>query len=377
MKQLPKGWIKRNLLECVERETSSNNLKIPQSEFLEKGKFPIIDQGDNFIAGYTDNESKVLKINRPVIIFGDHTRILKFIEFSFALGADGVKVILPKSDINPKYLFYFLKNIKIESHGYSRHYKFLKALDVVIPPISIQDRIVSILEKAEKLKQKREEADRLTQKYLQSVFYGMFGKIKPQEFDSEIFEIIDGDRGVNYPHGDDFSDEGYCLFLNTGNVRENGFNFDEVMFITKEKDGQLRKGKAKINDIILTTRGTVGNVALYSQEIPFKNVRINSGMVLLRPNLKRMNPRFLSFLIHMPIIQDQFKQANSGTAQPQLPIINLKKIKIPLPPLPLQEKFAKIVKRVENLKEKQNQSKEKIDNLFNSLMQKAFRGELA
>ena len=97
----------------------------------------------------------------------------------------------------------------------------------------------------------------------------------------DLVEIIDGDRGVNYPKDTDLYPIGYCLFLNAGNVTSKGFNFDNKLYITEEKSSLMRAGKLKRNDIIFTTRGTVGNFALYSNEIPFEHMRINSGMVIL------------------------------------------------------------------------------------------------
>ena len=330
-------WRAVEFPDCLIEEASSNKLKIPGKDFLESGKFPIVDQGETFIAGYTDDKSKVYTKKLPVIIFGDHTRILKFVNFSFALGADGVKILVPKDEIDAKYLYFAIKNLKLKSLGYSRHYKLLKDKKIPLPfsnnkpNLKEQERIVSILEKAEKQKEKNKNANVLLDEYLKSIFNEMFKNISLKNFDKEIIEIIDGDRGVNYPNGNDFSEEGYCLFLNTGNVRKNGFNFEKLMFITKEKDEQLRKGKAKVNDIILTTRGTVGNVAWYDKSIRYKNIRINSGMVLLRTNPKIILPKFLECVIQMPLIQNQFLRMNSGSAQPQLPITNLKKIKSPSP----------------------------------------------
>ena len=78
--------------------------------------------------------------------------------------------------------------------------------------------------------------------------------------DESLLQIIDGDRGENYPKASDFHDKGHCLFLNTKNVRPDGFDFESTMFITAEKDGQLRKGKLKKDDVVLTTRGTIGNI---------------------------------------------------------------------------------------------------------------------
>jgi len=109
----------------------------------------------------------------------------------------------------------------------------------------------------------------------------------------DIFQIIDGDRGVNYPKQSDLYSEGFCLFLNTGNVTSSGFNFEKNQFITKEKDKMLRKGKLRRGDIVFTTRGTVGNVALYDDSIPYENIRINSGMVILRTNESVANKEFI------------------------------------------------------------------------------------
>ena len=99
----------------------------------------------------------------------------------------------------------------------------------------------------------------------------------------KAIEIIDGDRGVNYPKQEEFYPEGDCLFLNTGNVTAKGFDFSNCAYITKEKDAILRKGKLQHNDVVLTTRGTVGNVAFYNETMTFSEMRINSGMVISIP----------------------------------------------------------------------------------------------
>jgi type I restriction enzyme, S subunit len=156
-------------------------------------------------------------------------------------------------------------------------------------------------------------------------------------------EIIDGDRGANYPHQDEFQSSGHCLFLNAGNVTAEGFNFSDCAFIAKEKDDLLRKGKLVRNDIVLTTRGTVGNVAFFDEKIPFENVRINSGMVIIRANSKVLNPRFLYLFIKSNLFGRQASALKSGSAQPQLPIKDIVRIKLPLPPLPKQCAIAAIL----------------------------------
>lgn len=141
-------------------------------------------------------------------------------------------------------------------------------------------------------------------------------------------EFIDGDRGQNYPSKSDFFENGYCVFLNTGNITKNGFNFSKLDFITEEKDKSLRKGKVKIDDVILTTRGTVGNVALVTEKIKYPNMRINSGMVIIRSK-KDFTPLFLNTFFRSELFKKQASTNGSGSAQPQLPISALKNISIP------------------------------------------------
>ncbi|VRY39477.1 type I RM modification enzyme [Streptococcus pneumoniae] len=171
----------------------------------------------------------------------------------------------------------------------------------------------------------------------------MFGENKIFESIDNLFDIIDGDRGKNYPKSDELFSEEYCLFLNTKNVTKNGFSFDTKQFITKTKDKLLRKGKLERYDIVLTTRGTVGNVAYYDELIKYKHLRINSGMVILRPKTPNLNQKFI---IHV-LRNNNYSRVISGSAQPQLPITKLKKILLPLPPLALQNEFADFVALVD------------------------------
>ena len=163
-------------------------------------------------------------------------------------------------------------------------------------------------------------------------------------------DIIDGDRGKNYPKQDEFSDSGYCLFLNTKNVPSNSFSFDEKMFVTKEKDFTLRKGKLSRGDFVLTTRGTVGHFAHFSDKIPFENIRINSGMVILRPKKDgKLLSGFFKFYLDSLLFRDQVKSRSSGSAQPQLPIRDLSTFEIEIPDLQSQKQIADILSTYDDL----------------------------
>jgi type I restriction enzyme, S subunit len=171
----------------------------------------------------------------------------------------------------------------------------------------------------------------------------MAGEWKKLPVAEAPLEIIDGDRGVNYPKQEDFGSSGDCLFLNTGNVSKTGFNFSDRSFITKAKDTALRKGKLKRHDVVLTTRGTVGNVALFDDSVHFKDVRINSGMVLLRADQSKLLPRYLFLFVRSPLFKEQVAALTTGSAQPQLPIRDIRRVEITLPPLAEQKSIAAVL----------------------------------
>lgn len=147
----------------------------------------------------------------------------------------------------------------------------------------------------------------------------------------DLVDFIDGDRGKNYPTFDEFTPTGYCLFLNASNVTSTGFNFDTCMFVTEEKDKSMNKGHLSLNDIVLTSRGTLGNMALYDKHIGFENVRINSGMLIIRPKIKRFSPYFIYALLKSSYMKAAIERFKSGSAQPQLPIKDLQKIAFDIP----------------------------------------------
>lgn len=139
--------------------------------------------------------------------------------------------------------------------------------------------------------------------------------------DTDI-ELIDGDRGDNYPSKDEFYDKEYCLFLDASNVTNDGFDFTSSHFITKEKDKILRNGKLKRNDIVMMTRGSVGNVALYDETVPYEHIRINSGMIIIRCH-NEYSPVFLYYLLKSSFIKKQINDIISGSVQKQFPVSSI------------------------------------------------------
>ncbi len=187
-------------------------------------------------------------------------------------------------------------------------------------------------------------------------------------------EIIDGDRGVNYPKQADFAASGDCLFLNTGNVTTTGFNFSDCNFISRDKDAALRKGKLRRRDVVLTTRGTVGNVAYFDSSVPYENVRINSGMVLLRADQSRLWPQFLYHFVRSPNFIGQVAALSTGSAQPQLPIRDIRRVKIPLPPLIEQKAIAAVLSSLDDKIELNRRMNATLEAISQSLFKSWFVG---
>ncbi|OEU63428.1 MAG: hypothetical protein BA867_00565 [Desulfobacterales bacterium S5133MH16] len=322
-------------------------IKIKKENFSNKGSFPIIDQSQNEIAGWTDDSEALVKGDKPLVIFGDHTCAVKYIERPFAQGADGIKILRTVDKLLSKFLYFLLRTNPVKSDGYKRHFTKLKQIQIPLPPLEVQKEIVAELDSYQKV---IDGARQVAENWKPRI------KINPdwplvQLGKDEIVEIVDGDRGKNYPKKSDFMKEGFCLFLNTSNVRKGEFNFSKLDFISKERDELLSKGKLKRHDVILTTRGTLGNTSYYNDSVIFKNLRINSGMVILRCNRNKLLPKFLLKTLNFELFTSQLNQYLSGSAQHQLPIRVLSQIQILLPPLEVQKKIVAEIEKEQKMVE--------------------------
>ncbi len=307
----------------------------------------------------------------------------------------GVLRIRDKKTLDYKFLYYALsiRHSEVRFDWVRKaHPSVIKNLykDIPLPPISEQRRIVGMLDEAfdgiatgkANAEKNLQNARALFESYLRSVFSERGeGWVEWKLGDRSLVEIVDGDRGTNYPKASDFYDEGHCLFLNTKNVRPDGFEFESTMFITKEKDGQLRKGKLKRNDVVMTTRGTIGNIGLYSDDIEFENIRINSGMLIFRVNQEQVLPSFLFEMLRSHIVKAQIKKHMSGAAQPQLPIKTLINFTIPVPNSLEEQQYivstiSKLSLETQRLESIYQQKLAALDALKKSLLHQAFTGEL-
>lgn len=258
--------------------------------------------------------------------------------------------VIDDNRLLPEYLMMWFRRpefdryARFHSHGSAREiFDWDEMCDVIlpIPPIERQREIVSEYETLSRRIELNNKMISRLEETAQTLYRKMFvdGIDKENLPDGwrmgtlgDLVEIIDGDRSKNYPKEDELDLNGHCLFLNTRNVTKNGFNYDKNFFISYHKDSILKKGKLKRHDIVFTTRGTIGNYAYYSIQQPYNNVRINSGMVILRCNTDPHNtiPYILEILSSNEF-QKQVQSYLSGSAQPQLPIKDFNSIPILIP----------------------------------------------
>ena len=180
---------------CVIEKVALTGKKLRKRDYELEGRLPVIDQGLSLIGGYTNDEELKVKCKLPVIVFGDHTKAIKYVDFDFVGGVDGIKVIKSQEMYHPKLFYYFLQAISIPDRGYSRHYQFLEKAQIPIPPLAEQEQIVSELERhlsvadaAEAtLDAELKRAERLRQSILKHAFSG---KLVPQDPNDEPAEIL-------------------------------------------------------------------------------------------------------------------------------------------------------------------------------------------
>jgi type I restriction enzyme S subunit len=177
--KLPQSWVLAKVEEMVKKIPLTGK-KLKRSEYQENGKLPVIDQGQVFIGGYTDKKKLKVDCESPVIIFGDHTKVVKYINFDFVAGADGVKVIKPIEVFNPKLFYYFVQTVKLPDKGYARHFQYLEKSFIPVPPLNEQLRIVAKIEElftrldagVEALKKIKAQLKRYRQAVLKYAFEG-------------------------------------------------------------------------------------------------------------------------------------------------------------------------------------------------------------
>ncbi len=370
---LPEGWSVKKFEACIEKVIYTK--KIKQKEFLENGEFPIVSQEQDLINGFWDNSNDLFYVKNSIVIFGDHTKIIKFIDFNFVLGADGVKILQPNNNLNTRFLYYFLQNINLIDLGYARHYKLLKRINIHYPKsLKEQKRIVSILDRAFKAidqaktnaEQNLKNAKELFESYLQNVFEN-----KGDDWVEKTIGGLGKPSMCKRIFKDQTSSTGEIPFYKIGTFgkKPNAFISKELYNKYKENYSFPKKG-----DILISASGTIGRRVVYNGEPAFFQ---DSNIVWIDNDENLVLNEYLYLFYGYCDWQPK-----KGVTIPRLYNANLKRIVISFPKSKKEQQ--QIVQKLDALqvetKKLESLYQQKIadlEELKKSILQKAFNGELS
>ena len=182
--------------DCI--QTLRRKYKIKKSEYQPTGTVPVIDQGGQFIAGYINDRKRAYDGDLPVLVFGDHTCVLKYVDFPFAVGADGTQLIRPKTDFDIRYFYYALRNLPLEQFGYQRHFKYLKTSTVSCPPIHVQCKIAAILSNYDDLIENNNRRIKILEEMAGTIYREWFVEFRFPGHENE--KKVESELGL-IPHG--------------------------------------------------------------------------------------------------------------------------------------------------------------------------------
>ncbi len=429
----PNSWIEINVSDVIQK-ISTNRKKIKQKAYLKSGSLPIIDQGKKYIGGYTNDFSKKIICELPVIVFGDHTKAIKFINFNFAPGADGVKVIKSISFYNPKLFGFFLKVLinKIPDKGYARHFQHIEKTRIPLPPLPEQHSIVSKIEELfseldngiESLKKAREQLKTYRQAVLKYAFEGKLTKewrnvnnvynnnyLIQLKFQIEKFNKnksgqdlprrlppIDLKKLKSLPFGwvwieahktcksvrDGTHDTPKYVkigvpLITSKNLKNGKIDFSNIQFISEKDHIEISKRSSVENgDILFGMIGTIGNPVIISSNSSFSIKNVG----LFKKNPELILPKYLKYWLDSSTLLKMLEdlQLIKGTTQKFISLGNLRVL--PIPCSSTEEQRA-IVSEIESrlsvcdkIEQTIEDSLKKAEALRQSILKKAFAGEL-
>ena len=340
--------------------------KLNKKDYQDTGLYPIIDQGKSMIVGYTDNE-EVLLPAKEYVLFGDHTRNIKYYDGAFAQGADGLKILTSKDIVLARFLYYSMQCLVIEDRGYNRHWTVVSPLLIPIPPLEVQEEIVRILdsfsdyaaELQAELQARKEQYEYYRNLLLTFNPAGCAGEADDEQEGcvttrgghsypihwktmGEVFEMRNGYTPSK--SNNSFWDNGTIPWFRMEDIRENGrILSDAIQHITPE--AVKGKGLFEANTFILATTATIGEHALIIADSlanqQFTNLKVRKSL---------SNSFLTKYLYYYMFIVDEFCKNNTNVSGfASVDMGKLKRMPIPIPPLELQEKIVAILDRFETL----------------------------
>ena len=353
-------------------DSTRGNPKTPQSDYLAGGRYAVVDQGRKLIAGYTDDPELLYNGELPVILFGDHTRHLKYVDFPFSMGADGVKVLSPHSGWNPKFLYHYLSSLNIPSAGYSRHFKFLKEQVIPRPPMVVQRRVAEALDRADALRVKRRRALAHLDDLTQSIFLDMFGDPAQNSKRLPLVPLDDlGEwkSGGTPPRSASKYFKGQIPWFSSGElgdiyVSESNEKVS-VEALTETSAKKVPRGAIMIG---------MYDTAALKTSIAAVDCSCNQAIAFASTDPRIAEPVYVYFALRVG--REHFRRLQRGVRQKNLNLSMVREMMIPHPHLSLQKEFGERVIAVEEQRKRHRSGLAELDALFASLQDRAFKGLL-
>ena len=346
----------KKLGEIKEIKVITAKIKLKKNEYSEEGEYPIIDQGQDFIIGYTNKESALFDLDEYVI-FGDHTESVKYVDFRFAQGADGIKVLkTDKSYLKPRYLYHAILNFYEKQGKYMRHFSLLKQTEIPIPSPEIQEKIVKILDKfTNYVTELQSELQSRTKQY---TYYR--DKLLSEEYLTKVTKEMEEDRRLNivrlgeigeFTRGNglqkkDFLDEGNPVIHYGQIYTKYNFVAEKVLsYVNDEIFSKLRK--AQKNDILIaTTSENIEDVGKSVVWLGDEEIGFSGDMYSYRTE---QNSKYVAYYFQTNAFQKQKERKATGTKMIRIHADDMEKFEIPLPPLSLQNKIVKVLDKFQVL----------------------------
>ena len=353
-------------------DVTKDGHKIPKENYLSKGKYPIIDQGQEYIAGYSD-EAEGLYEDVPAIIFGDHTRIIKYVDRPCFLGADGVKLLKAKDTAsNYKYLYYALCHARIPNTGYNRHFKWLKEVDIRLPNKYEQWHIVEVLDKLTGLISLRKQQLAKLDELVKARFVEMFGEYPSNQMGWTTCTIRNIVDDVRYGTSRPAIDGGAYPYLRMNNITYGGeLDLTDIKQIDIPEN-ELPKCTVRRGDVLFNrtnSKELVGKTCVYDRD----ELMVLAGFIIrIRVN-ERILPDFLSGFLNTDFSKKMLLgMCKAAIGQANINAQELQSIELYLPPIDLQQQFVDLKLKIARQKLTIQQSLDKLEMLRKSLMQEYF-----
>lgn len=349
--------------------------KVQRRDYLPVGDVPVLDQGQEFISGFAER-GVAYTGSFPVVLFGDHTRVFKFVDFPFAIGADGVKVLVPREGFDPRFLYYYFRSVRLPNAGYSRHFKFLREIVVPKPSLATQRRIVDLLSRAEGIVRLRREAQAKAQAIIPALFLDTFGDPATNPKGWPIVPLGELLRAADYGSSTKASDTGAGLpLIRMGNVTYAGdLNLASLKYVELEPDEVARYSLEK-GDILFNrtnSKELVGKTGLWDGSM--KAVAA-SYFIRLRVEPQRVIPFYLwAFMNTCHMKRVLFDTARGAIGQANINSKELRAFLVPVPPLDVQAHFEEHSCAVQSIAAQQAEARKKAEATFQALLASEFRG---